>query len=217
MIILYVCYAQKRYAEASAIYDRLFSTALRSPDLFYEASRCQLMQADTLRHLALLDSAVAQFTRPYLKEAAPYILARAQARIDAGKWRDGVNDLNDYETLMAAQVNDNFYYLRFQAEQSGRLFQQALNDIAKAIAMNPSQEIYYAEKASLEVRVGLYDEAVATAEECIKLAPEYSDGHLFLGLARCLKGEKEQGVKSLLKAKELGDPQAEGLIEKYAK
>lgn len=213
----YVCYAQKRYAEASAIYDRLFSTALRSPDLFYEASRCQLMQADTLRHLALLDSAVAQFTRPYLKEAAPYILARAQARIDAGKWRDGVNDLNDYETLMAAQVNDNFYYLRFQAEQSGRLFQQALNDIVKAIAMNPSQEIYYAEKASLEVRVGLYDEAVATAEECIKLAPEYSDGHLFLGLARCLKGEKEQGVKSLLKAKELGDPQAEGLIEKYAK
>ena len=213
----YVCYAQKHYGEAADIYEGLYSTLLRSPELFFEASRCRLMQGDTLRQLALLDSAVALFSRPYLKEAAPYILARAQARIEAAKWRDGVNDLNDYETLMAAQVNDNFYYLRFQAEQGGRLFQQALNDIAKAIAMNPGQEVYYAEKASLEVRVGLYDEAVTTAQECIRLAPEYSDGHLFLGLARCLKGEKEEGVKSLVKAKELGDPQAEGLIERYGK
>ena len=118
---------------------------------------------------------------------------------------------------MATQVNDQFYYLRFQAEQGGRLFQQALNDIAKAIEMNPKQELYYAEKASLEVRVSLYDEAIQTARECIAVAPDYSDGYLFLGLAQCIKGNKSEGVKNLQRARELGDEQADGLIEKIRK
>ena len=213
----YVLYAQKKYSEASAVYETILGSSLRSPDLFFEASRCKLMQADTLGYLSLLDSAVNMFSRPLLKEAAPFILTRAQARLEAGKFREATTDFNDYEQLMAAQLNDHFYYLRFQAEQSGRLFQQALNDISKAVELNPQQELYYAEKASLEVRVGLYDEAIQTAKACIRLQPEYSDGHLFLGLAQCLKGNKAEGIKSLQRAKELGDPQADGLIEKYGK
>ena len=213
----YVRYGQKKYAEASAIYETLYDSDLRSPDLFMEAATCKLMQADTLAYLALLDSAVCLFSKPYLKEAAPYILTRAQALMEAGKYRDAVNDLNDYEKLMMTEVNDRFYYLRFGAEEKGRIYQLALNDIAKAIELNPNEEVYYAEKASLEVRVNLYDEAIETARKCIGIAPEYSDGHLFLGLALCLKGDKAEGVKSLQRAKELGDPQAEGLIEKYGK
>ena len=213
----YVLYTQKNFSEASAIYETLTNTSLRSPDLFFEASRCKLMMADTLGYLALLDSAVAQFSRPYLKEASPYILARAQARLNSGKYRDAVSDLNEYEQLMATQVNDQFYYLRFQAEQGGRLFQQALNDIAKAIQMNSTEEVYYAEKASLEVRVGLYDDAIQTAQACMKVAPEHSDGYLFLGLAQCLKGQKAEGIKNLQRARELGDVQADALIEKYGK
>ena len=213
----YILYAQKRFSEASAIYDQLYDSDLRSPELFVEAATCRLMQGDSVAHLALLDSAVSLFSQPYLKEAAPYILTRAQARLENGKYREAVADLNDYEKLMAMQVNDQFYYLRFQAEQGGRMFQLALNDIAKAIDMNPQQELYYAEKASLEVRVGLYDDAIATARQCIALVPGYSDGHLFLGLALCLKGDKAEGVKSLQRARELGDPQADGLIEKYGK
>ena len=213
----YVRYGQKKYAEASNIYETLYNSDLRSPDLFMEAATCKLMQADTLAYLALLDSAVCLFSKPYLKEAAPYILTRAQALMEAGKYRDAVNDLNDYEKLMMAEVNDRFYYLRFEAEEKGRIYQLALNDIAKAIELNPNEEVYYAEKASLEVRVNLYDEAIETARRCIGIAPEYSDGHLFLGLALCLKGDKAEGVKSLQRAKELGDPQAEGLIEKYGK
>lgn len=209
-------FAQKRYDEAYAVYEELFASPLRSPELFYEASRCKLLAGDTTAQIALLDSCVALFSKPYLKEAAPYLLASAQARMEAGKERQAVSLLNDYEQLMAAQVNDRFYYLRFQAEVSGRLFQQALNDITKAISMNPQSDLYYAEKASLQVRVGLYDEAIETATECIRVAPDHSDGYLFLGLAQCLKGEKEEGLKNLRKAQEMGDPQAEGLIQKYA-
>ena len=123
--------------------------------------------------------------------------------------------MNEYETIMTATVNDNFYYIRHQVEIQGHLYQQALNDISRAIQMNPTETLYYAEKASLEVRVGLYDQALATAKECIALDAQNSDGYLFLGLAQCLKGEKAEGIKNLQKAKELGDTQADALIEKY--
>ncbi len=210
-----VLYAQKNYQEASNVYAQLSSSSLRSPQLFYEASLCREQLADTLGQLALLDSAVALFNRPYLKEAAPFLLTRAQLRIEAGKYRDAVADLNDYEALMKTQVNDNFYYIRHQADVGGRLFQQALNDINRAIELRPDYDLYHAEKASLQIRVGLYDEAIATAKECIRLAPEYSDGYLFLGLAQCLTGKKEEGLPNLQRAKELGDPQADDLIKKY--
>ena len=209
-------YELKRYAEAYTIYEDLFTSPLRSPDLFYEASRCKVMAGDTIAQLQLLDSCVAQFSKPYLKEAAPYLLASAQARTEAGRYREAVTLLNDFEQLMAAQITDQFYYLRFQAEVNGRLFQQALNDIDRAISLNPQSDLYYSEKASLQVRLGLYEEALETAQECIRIAPDHSDGYLFLGLAQCLKGQKEEGKRNLQKALEMGDPQAEDLINKYA-
>ena len=95
------------------------------------------MLKDTTAMLALLDSTMATFSRPYLKEAAPYIWARAEARRNAGKYRDAVNDMNDYEKLMSATINDNFYYVRHQTHIQARLYQQALNDINRAIQMNP--------------------------------------------------------------------------------
>ena len=212
-----ILYAQKKYDEAYDIYASIFNSELRSADLFYEASRCKESMGDTTAVLALLDSCVAMYSRPYLKEAAPYLLARAQAKGNAGKYRDAVADYNEYEALMPAQLNDRFYYFRFQAEMQGRLFQQALDDINKAIDMRPDYEVYLAEKASLQVRVGQYKDAIATAQACIAQAPEYSDGYLFAGLAQCLNGQKAEGIKNLQKAKELGDPQADELIEKYGK
>lgn len=213
----FVRYVQQNYAEAYDIYESLFQSSLRSADLFYSASLCKQQLKDSTAQLALLDSCVAQFSRPYLKEVAPYLLSRAQLLMDLGRHRQAVSDLNDYEEVMKAQVNSNFYYMRFRVETEGRLFQQALNDIEKAITMTPQSDLYYAEKASLQIRVGLYDEAVETAKTCIQLAPEHSDGYLFLGLAQCLKNQKAEGVKNLQKAKELGDAQADELIEKYSK
>ena len=212
-----ILYAQKKFKEADEVYASIMGSELRSAELFYECSRCKAALNDTIGQIAMLDSCKAMFSQPYLKEAAPYLLARAQVLMDAKRYRDAVNELNEYEKLMQSTVNDRFYYLRHQADMGGRLYQQALNDINTAISMNDQYEIYYAEKASLLVRVGLYDEAIETTKECIKLAPNYSDGYLFLGLAQCLKGEKEEGLKQLKKARELGDPQADGLIEKYSK
>ena len=210
-----ILFAQKKYNDAYTVFTELTKTNMDKAEMWYAAARCREMQKDTAAMLALLDSTMATFNKPYLKQAAPYLWARANARIDARKYRDAVNDLNDYEQLMATQVNARFYYIRSQAEIEGRLYQQALNDLTKAVTMEPKETLYHAEKASLHIRVGQYDEAISTAEECISIEPQGSDGYLFKGLAQCLKGDKKNGIPNLQKAKDLGDPQAEGLIQKY--
>ncbi|MCR5271310.1 MAG: hypothetical protein K6D91_09885 [Prevotella sp.] len=210
-----ILFAQDKYAEAYDLYQSLFDSPVRSAELFYMASQCKAKQNDSIAQQALLDSCVAQFSRPLLKEVAPYLLVRAEVRLNAKRYRDAVVDLNDYEQLMKTQLNDNFYYIRYQAEVGGRLFQQALNDIEKAIELAPQNEFYYAEKALLLVRVGMYDEAITTSKTLVQMQPTYSDGYLFLGLSQCLKGDKAEGIANLQKAKELGDTQAEGFIQKY--
>ena len=210
-----ILFGQKKYSEAYDIYSQLTNTNLKGAEVYFSAARCKEMLKDSTAMLALLDSAINCFTKPYLKEAAPYLWARAQARLQAKKYREAISDMNDYEELMVANINDNFYYLRYQAEVDGRLYQQALNDITRAIVMNPKETFYYAEKASLEIRVGLYDNAIATAKESISVDANDSDGYLFLGVAQCLKGNKKEGIPNLQKAKDMGNLQAEALIEKY--
>lgn len=210
-------FSQKNYSAAYDIYKELTNSGTRTAEVYFNAARCKEMLNDTTAMVALLDSAVNTFSKPYLKEAAPYILARAQAMQEIGKYREAVGDYNDYEKLMSTQVNDNFYYARAQVEAEGRMFQLAINDINKAIKMSPKNTLYYAEKASIEVRVGLFDDAIKTAQECISIDPKISDGYLFLGLAQCLKGNKTEGAANLQKAKELGDGQAQALIDKYSK
>lgn len=210
-------YAQAQYAEAYALYEQLTHTDLRSADVFYAASQCKAQLGETEQQMALLDSAINQFSRPYVKTAAPYLLARAQALYTNGKYRLAVNDYNDYAELMSTQLSAPFYYQRELAELGGHLYQQALNDINKAIELAPSETMYYAEKASLLIRVGMHKDAAETARQLIQLSPELSDGYLFLGVAQCLTGQKTEGAQNLNKAKEMGNEQAQSLIDKYAK
>ena len=185
-----ILFAQQKYDEAYNIYMELAKTDMMKAESYYAAAQCKTQMNDKEAALALLDSAVNTFTKPYIKTAAPYLYARAQALFEAKKYRPAVNDYNDYETLMAAQLGANFYFLREQAEFAGHLYQQALNDIRRAAEMEPNELVYRAEKANVELRVGMTDEAIESAKGCISMAPEGSDGYLLLGLAQCVKGQK---------------------------
>jgi tetratricopeptide (TPR) repeat protein len=212
-----ILYAQEQYDAAYELYIELAKTDMMKAESYYSAAQCKMRKDDKEAALALLDSAINTFTKPYIKTAAPYLLARAQVLYEAKKYRPAVNDYNDYETLMAAQVNANFYFLREQAEFAGHLYQQALNDIRRAVEMAPDELVYRAEKANVELRVGMIDDAIESAKGCISIAPGESDGYLLLGLAQCVKGLKTEGLKNLEKAKELGNSQAQSLIDKYSK
>ena len=207
----------QKYEEAFQLYQQLANSDMRSADIFYAAAQCRLALKDQDGAIAQLDSAVNTFTKPYLRAAAPYLMARGRLLDAAGKYRMAVTDFNEYEKLMPGQLTADFYYLREQSEYAGHLYQQAIDDIKKAVDMAPQDPVYQTEKASVELRVGLTDDAIASAREAVRLAPDQADGHLLLGLGLCVKGQKKEGLESLQKAKELGHEQAQAMIEKYSK
>ena len=113
----------------------------------------------------------------------------------------------------------DFYYMKFKCEMKIRQYQPALNDIAHAIVLTRTEPLYYAEMASLQLRVNRLEDAVKTCDMAlnIKGAEKVSDFFVIKGIALCELKQKEAGLEALRKAQELADERAEGLIKKYSK
>ena len=213
-----ILYTAKRYDEAYNIFLDVSKTNMRSAECFYNASLClQANNAPKEKVVEMLDSAIACLPQPYKADAAPFLMIRGKYLDDNGMYRKAVADYNEYEKLMGQMLNGKFFYLKEQAELKAKLYQPALDDIDKAITLAPNEQLYYAEKAMLQVRVNKIDEGMATAQLCMTRFPDYGDGHAVYGLAQILKGKKKEGMSTLEKAKELGSDMAEPLIEKYSK
>lgn len=117
--------------------------------------------------LELLDSAVAAQDGVI---SAPYVLARGRMYDVAGEYRKAYMDYLKYDTLMHMNASADFYYLRYQCGVKIRQYQIALNDIAHAIVLNRNEPTYYAEMASLQLRVNQLDDAIKTCEIAMRLA-----------------------------------------------
>ena len=142
-------------------------------------------------------------------------IQEAQAYEATDSFRQAVFDYTRYEILCKGRVSAEFFFIREQAEVKGRLYKQALSDIARAIILAPQEPTYYAEMAQLQLRFNQINEAVQTAKRCTEINPNYPEGWLFYGLALTKNGDKANGLESMRKAKELGNSQAEELIKKY--
>ena len=111
--------------------------------------------------------------------------------------------------------SDEFYYIKYKCEMKIRQYQQALNDIAHAIILNRTEPTYYAEMASLQLRVNQLEDAIRTSEMCIQIEPNYADPYIVKGIAHGELKQKAEALQALEKAKELGDERADALIQKY--
>lgn len=213
-----IIFSQKDYAKAYDMFIALAKAPQRTGEYFFEAAQCKAqLKAPNNEIIALLDSAVAACPQPLTNIAAPYVLTRGEAYDAAGEYKKAIADYNLYDTLMAGRGNDTFYYTKFKCEVKLKQYQQALNDIAHAAILNPQQPAYLAEMASLQLRVNRLDDAIRTADLCIRVAPDESDAYIIKGLALILDKQKAEGLKCLGKAKQLGDERAQGLIDKYSK
>lgn len=207
-------FALKRYNEAQEKFLSLTKTNLRSADTFLSAAQCQIMQNKEEGVLELLDSALALFAKPYPISAASTILLRADYLAKAGKNRDAVLGLNDYERLAGGNLNANFYYGREQLEIKARMYPQALSDIEKAIALAPKESLYFAEAAALNYRLAQLDDAIEYAKKAIALDEKFPDPYRIIGVCYNQKGNKAEAKKYLQKAVDLGDTLATGIIDK---
>lgn len=207
-------FSQQDYASARNNFLQLTQTNMREPNLFLYAAQCMERegQADSLI-LALNDSAVACFTRPYPLEAANALWLRSVRLRQMGKFRDAVRDMNSYEHLLRGELSDEFYYQRFEAEFAGRMFAQASNDIAKAIEMNPDAALYHVQQAALMYRTNQSDQAIAACKKALQLDPQFADAYRIWGICLRDKGETSQARQQLQKAVELGDTLAQTILD----
>lgn len=211
-----ILYTKKDYQAAYDMFMSLTSTNIRNPELFYEAANCKsMLKAPQEETIALLDSAISLFAKPYSLDAAPYFLYRAAALEAKGEYRKAVQDYNQYDSLLVGRLGADFYYRREQCEVKARQFQQALDDLDTAIRMAPREPLYLAEKASLQLRLNMKEEALAAANQAIALDPEYGDAYLVRGLAQIQLKKKKEGLQDFEKALQLGNEQAQQLIDKY--
>ena len=204
------------YDGAISIYEALNQGENRAPSYYYAICLAREGRGDSLRSvIEPLDSALAMMGNPLPSEASNYVIRRGQLYANAGKYREAVQDYNQYCYLMNNKVSAVFYYERSQIEVNGRMFQQALDDINKAIEMEPREPLYHVEKAALTIRVNLLDECIQSCQTAIALNPNIIDAYRILGYAQLQKGDKKNAQINLQKAIDMGDESAKKIIETY--
>lgn len=214
-----IYFAMRKYAEAFTAYDAVNRTPLASAASFYSAAKAKELTEGVEKKevIALMDSAVVRFNKPYGQDAAPYLYERARIKGEAGLFREAVLDYNDFYDAMMGQVSAEFYLVREQTEMQCRMFQQALNDINKAVEMEPSNAEYWVEKGSVHLRINQLDEAIKALQQAISLDAGNAAAYRMLGYIQVQQDKKQEGLANLNKAKELGDTVAGDLIERYGK
>ena len=213
-----ILFAQQDYAGALAAYEKVNASNIASPATFFSAAKTkELAKGNPKEVVALMDSCIARCPQPITADFAPYLLERAQMNMNAGQPRNAMLDYDAYHTAVKGEVNDVFYYYREQAALKARQFQRALDDIVKAIEMNPTDLTYQAEHAVVNLRVGRYEEAIQILNNILKADPKYAEAYRLLGLCQIQLKKTDEACGNFKKAKELGDPNVDELITKYCK
>jgi tetratricopeptide (TPR) repeat protein len=213
-----ILYAKNDYASALISYDKVnHSNIVSAATYFSSAKTMQMLNRDSKDVLAMMDSCIARCTDPITRDMAPYLLARAQMRMDAKMYRPALLDYNSYYNSMNGDVNDVFYYYREQAALESRQYQTAIDDIQKAIDINPKDMLYRVEQGALNLRVGRVDTAVEQLQKAIAVDPKYPETYRILGICQIQQKKNSEACANFNKAKELGDPSAQAMIEKYCK
>lgn len=213
-----ILFAKQDYPGALAAYEQVNHSDMASPTSYFSAAQTkEMMKAPATEVLALMDSCIALCPQPYTNTTGPYLLARAQALLNANQARKAMLDYDAYYKAMNGNVNAAFYYYREQAAMQARQYQRALDDLAKAIELAPNELLYRAELAVVNIRVGRSEEAIRILQEALKIEPEYAEAYRLMGQAYIQLKKKDEACESFAKAKELGDPNVDALIEKHCK
>ncbi|MBQ0074734.1 MAG: hypothetical protein KBT34_11120 [Prevotella sp.] len=110
----------------------------------------------------------------------------------------------------------DIYYFAYQCNKNmGNDAEKQIVLLDSAIAINPNEMLYQAEKALVLMKNKKTDDAIEVCKNMVLKNPRYGEGHGLLGLALCLSGNKEMGVTELRRAKALGYQQADAFIRKY--
>ncbi len=211
-----IIYAKGDYANAYTEFEALTKTKFNNPELYLEMAQSrQHLGANDQEILDLLNKSIELCDTPYVSTSSPYFYTRGQQLEKMGEYRKAVQDYYTYEYFNQGRLGAAFYYMREQCEVKGRMWQQALQDILIASQLDPKEALYPTEAGSLLLRLNKVDAAISAAQQAIQLDTSQPDAYLILGIAQCESKQKEEGLKNIQKAKELGNTQADTFLQKY--
>ena len=217
-----ICFTGGQYAAACDAYTAICDRPDATAENFYNAAiACEQIPDSSATAIALMTRAILAASgvdneENLRYESAPFVYERALMQARHGGNRAAVIDLNLYERLAGAPTEAQFYYIREQVEAASRMYQQALDDIDTAISIQ-ALPVYLLEKASLNIRVSRFDEAVPVLEQLIANFPDDADCNRLLGLCYAVKGNTAKARPLFEHAVSLGDATAATLLEKYCK
>lgn len=81
------------------------------------------------------------------------------------------------------------------------MYQQAINDINKAVEMTPEDVAMWVEKGSVHLRVGQHNEAIEALEKAISLDPKAAAAYRMLGYCQIQLKKTKKPVQILPKQK----------------
>ncbi|MDR1098768.1 MAG: hypothetical protein LBL57_11615, partial [Tannerella sp.] len=207
-----LAFYHRDYENAYRSYSTVNQSPLASASSWYLAAKSkeQIPGSNLMEIITMMDSAVAKSPA---SEAAAYLSESLDLKMQAGLYELAVKDCDKYYLLTGGNVNDGFYYLREQAKFRSNDFEGALKDVDMALAGNPGNAVYHAEKASICLRLKDPGKARASAEKAIELQPDFASAYRILGICLIRQEKKTEACPYLEKAKELGDPVVEKLIK----
>ena len=209
-----IYFTQGQYEQAYQEYMTVNQSDAANANSWYMASRAKsaVTGFNIGDIIQLLDSAVASCGNPPSVEAAPYLLERIDWRLRLMQYKEAVADYDLYYQVCNGKVDDNFYYYREQAKFRMDDLDGALLDIRQAMNLAPGNAMYPAEEASIYIRQKKYEEALRSIDKALAIAPEFAACYRLRGVCLQRSGKAEEARAALLKAKELGDPAAEKLL-----
>lgn len=167
--------------------------------------------------ISLLDKAIEKAQAANNPELPTYVLERVDWKLRLSQYPQAIADYDLYYDLMGGRVNAQFYYLREQAKFRAGDLEGALKDIQEAIKNSPETPDFYAEEASVYVRMQKYAEALESINNALKIAPDFAACYRLRGVCYVRMEKKAEACEAFQKAKELGDPVADKLIKEHCK
>lgn len=217
-----ILYSMKRDEQALEKFKAYNASPAASPQSHYFAAQVlmRMKVADSLI-VAELDKALEIAEKPYKSgDVAAVLELRAYYNEKLGNMRAAVLDYNDYEQIVGSQrLSAQFFAIRAALAEKARIYQVALDDYSTAISRastKEEREDYRINRALLCLRVQLWDDAIATAQQTIAENPQAADAYKIIGVAYGEQKNRARALEYLTKAQQLGDENATTLLQKYS-
>ena len=217
-----ILYSMKRDEQALEKFKAYNASPAASPQSHYFAAQVlmRMKVADSLI-VAELDKALEIAEKPYKGgDVAAVLELRAYYNEKLGNMRAAVLDYNDYEQIVGSQrLSAQFFAIRAALAEKARIYQVALDDYSTAISRastKEEREDYRINRALLCLRVQLWDDTIATAQQTIAENPQAADAYKIIGVAYGEQKNRARALEYLTKAQQLGDENATTLLQKYS-